>query len=163
MGYQRRFGVLGSQNLPVKSNFQKHRGLDAITGKAIFDISEWMLIRLLEAMAGRRLAMLCKAATARKVLGYAWENGIALGQSAVYGIDTDRHFAAAVDAVLLVAPSSGTPGAETPMSMVTWGRGACQASSALRMGYSFADVRGLPSLEAPLWRRAAEMAVRHQA
>jgi hypothetical protein len=97
-------GVLGSQNLPVKSNFQKHRGLDAITGKANFDISEWMLIRLLEAMAGRRgaLAMLCKASTARKVLSHAWENGIALGESAIYGIDTDRHFDAAVDAVLLV-------------------------------------------------------------
>jgi hypothetical protein len=97
-------GVLGSQNLPVKSNFKKHHGLDAITGKANFDISEWMLIRLLEAMAGRSgaLAMLCKASTARKVLCHAWENGIALGESAIYGIDTDRHFDAAVDAVLLV-------------------------------------------------------------
>ena len=46
-------GALGSQNLPVKSNFHRHRGLDAITGKANFDISEWMLIRLFEAMNGR--------------------------------------------------------------------------------------------------------------
>ena len=96
-------GVLGSQNLPVKSNFQKHRGLDAITGKANFDISESDAHPLAGGHGrARALAMLCKAATARKVLGHAWENGIALGQSAVYGIDTDRHFAAAVDAVLLV-------------------------------------------------------------
>jgi hypothetical protein len=98
-------GVLRSGNLPVKSNFQKHRGLDAVTGKANFDISEWMLIRLLEAMNNRRgtLAMLCKSSTARKTLCYAWKNGIALEASAIYGIDADLHFGAAVDAVLLVA------------------------------------------------------------
>ncbi len=41
-------GVLGSTNLPEKSNFQRHLGLDALTGKSNFDISEWMIIRLLE-------------------------------------------------------------------------------------------------------------------
>jgi hypothetical protein len=97
-------GALQSRNVPIKSNFHKHRGLDAITGKANFDISEWMLIRLLEAMNGRYgvLAMLCKASTARKTLYYAWKNGLALERSAIYGIDADLYFDAAVDAVLLV-------------------------------------------------------------
>ncbi|NLS95766.1 MAG: SAM-dependent DNA methyltransferase [Planctomycetaceae bacterium] len=63
-------GVLGSSNLPEKSNFHRYAGLDAITGKSNFDISEWMLIQLLECLDGRRatLAMLCKTAVARKVL-----------------------------------------------------------------------------------------------
>jgi hypothetical protein len=97
-------GLLGSENVPGKSNFQKHNGLDAITGKANFDISEWMLIRLFDAMNGRRgtLAMLCKASTARKVLCYAWKNGMALEESAIFGIDASLHFDAAVDAALLV-------------------------------------------------------------
>jgi len=97
-------GTLGSQNLPTKSNFQNHNGFDAITGKSNFDISEWMLIRLLEAMDGRRgvLAVLCKSSVARKVLCHAWKNGIALEKSAVYRIDADLYFAAAVDAALLV-------------------------------------------------------------
>jgi len=97
-------GVLQGKNLPAKSNFQKHAGLDAITGKANFDISEWMLIRLLEAMNGRRgtLAMLCKSSTARRALCYAWKNAMALEWSAVYGIDAELHFDAAVDAVLLI-------------------------------------------------------------
>src|SRR5258708_39783900 len=43
-------GSMGSRNLPTKSNFHNHSGLDAKTGKANFDISEWMLIRLIEAM-----------------------------------------------------------------------------------------------------------------
>ena len=59
--------ALGSTNLPQKTNFQNHNGLDAITGKSNFDISEWMLIKLLERLAGRNatLAMLCKTAVAQ--------------------------------------------------------------------------------------------------
>lgn len=96
--------AFGSQNLPAKSNFQNHNGMDAITGKANFDISEWMLIRLLEAMNGRHgaLAMLCKSSVARKILLHGWRNEIALERSAIYRIDADQHFGAAVDAVLLV-------------------------------------------------------------
>ena len=97
--------TLGSQNLPSKSNFQNRNGLEAITGKANFDISEWMLIRLLEAMNGRQgtLAMICKSTVARKTLLHGWKNKIALETSAIYRIDADLHFAAAVDAALLVA------------------------------------------------------------
>lgn len=97
-------GALGSENLPEKSNFQNRNGLDAITGKANFDISEWMLIQLVEAMDGRRgvLAMLCKSSVARKVLAHGWRNGIALERAAIHRIDADLHFDAAVDAALLI-------------------------------------------------------------
>jgi hypothetical protein len=96
--------TLSSQNLPTKSNFQNRNGLDAITGKANFDISEWILIRLLGAMTGRwgTLAMLCKSSVARKALLHAWKNKISLERSAIYRIEADFHFEAAVDAVLLV-------------------------------------------------------------
>ncbi|MEM9539465.1 MAG: N-6 DNA methylase, partial [Cyanobacteria bacterium P01_E01_bin.42] len=50
-------GVLESQNLPQKSNFQGNKGLAAKTGKANFDIAEWMIIRLLDSL-GDRLAYL---------------------------------------------------------------------------------------------------------
>jgi len=95
---------LGSTNLPDKTNFQRRNGLDALTGKANFDISEWMLIRILETMNGRigTLAMLCKSSVARKTLFHAWNNGIGLKKSAIYRIDADAHFDAAVDAALLV-------------------------------------------------------------
>ena len=96
--------TLGSQNLPAKSNFQGRNGLDAVTGKANFDISEWMLIRLLETMNGRcgALAMLCKSSVGRKTLFHGWKHGIALERSALYRIEADSHFNAAVDAALLV-------------------------------------------------------------
>lgn len=97
--------TLSSSNLPKKSNFQDRNGLDAITGKANFDISEWMLIRLWEAMDRRRgtIAMLCKSSVARKVLAHGWKKGMAFGQAAIHRIDADVHFQAAVDAALLIA------------------------------------------------------------
>ena len=98
-------GLLGSGNLPEKSNFQKYTGLDAKTGKSNFDISEWMLIRILESISGRQnatMAMLCKTTVARRVLVYAWRRRMGLESSRMYSIDAQRHFSAAVDACLLV-------------------------------------------------------------
>ncbi len=97
-------GSLGSSNLPAKSNFQNHRGMDAITGKSNFDISEWMTLRLLEGCRGRdtTVALLCKTAVARKVLAHAWKTGIGLAQSDIYSICALDHFGASVDACLFV-------------------------------------------------------------
>lgn len=101
-------GSLASSNLPQKSNFQNHRGIDAITGKSNFDISEWMLIKSLEWIRNRgsTLAMLCKTAVARKVLFHAWKVGIKLDRSDIYLIDAIKEFDAAVDACLLVVETS---------------------------------------------------------
>jgi hypothetical protein len=100
--------VLGSKNLPKKSNFQKHAGLDAITGKSNFDISEWMLIKLLEVLDGREatVAMLCKTVVARKALFHAWKEKVRISRSAIHGIDAAKHFDAAVDACFLVSTLS---------------------------------------------------------
>lgn len=105
-------GALGGGNLPEKSNFQNHRGFDAISGKANFDISEWMLIALVEALGlragGGDVAMLVKSATARKVIAYADRNAIGAGQVSITAIDAKRHFGAAVDACLLVMRVTGS-------------------------------------------------------
>ena len=92
-------------NLPVKENFLGLRGLAARTGKSNFDISEWMLIRLIRALHGRAatVAMLCKTGTARKLLRYAWQNDGRVANASLYRIDAAVHFGAAVDASLLVA------------------------------------------------------------
>lgn len=97
-------GSIGGANLPEKNNFQKHVGFAAKTGKANFDISEWMLIRLLENLRNKpaTLAMLCKTATARKVLRHAWKNGFDVTDSSLHLIDANKHFGVSVDACLLV-------------------------------------------------------------
>lgn len=103
-------GVLGSTNLPEKSNFQNHTGLDAMTGKSNFDISEWMLVKLLDLLDGRRatIAMLCKTAVARKSLLHGWKNRLHISSSSLHLIDARRHFGAAVDACLLTANMSAS-------------------------------------------------------
>ena len=96
-------GAIGGGNLPIKENFLGLRGIAARTGKANFDISEWMLIRLLRALHARpaSVAMLCKTATARKFLRYAWQNDGRIASASIYRIDAAEHFDAAVDACLL--------------------------------------------------------------
>jgi SAM-dependent methyltransferase len=96
--------TLGSANLPAKSNIDNLRGIDALTGKSNFDISEWMLRENLRWLSERHgmLAVLCKTAVARKVLLYAWSRGLPIESSAVHRLDAKRHFGASVDACLLV-------------------------------------------------------------
>ncbi len=97
-------GGLQSSNLPEKSNFQRLNGLDALTGKSNFDISEWMLLQHLEWFKQRTgmMAMLCKASVARKVLVYAWKHGYPAQSAQIYKIDAMKYFKAAVDACLFV-------------------------------------------------------------
>ncbi len=81
-------GQLNSQNLPEKTNFQNHSGLDALTGKSNFDISEWMLLHLIQLISGRNgvLAMLIKTSVARKVLKHLWREKISIGQSHIWRV-----------------------------------------------------------------------------
>jgi len=97
-------GGIGSSNTPIKSNFQNHSGLDAITGKANFDISEWMLLRLMGALCsgGGGLAMLCKTAVARKLLMYAGKIQGPLRNFYLFPIDAAKYFGVAVEACLFV-------------------------------------------------------------
>ncbi|MEY2881732.1 MAG: Modification methylase [Verrucomicrobiota bacterium] len=92
-------------NLPAKQNIYGLRGLAAKTGKANFDIAEWMLVRLLQALRGRAatIAVLCKSATAQKVLRHAWRSDLRVAAASLYSIDAGAHFDAAVEACLLVA------------------------------------------------------------
>ncbi|MBE9019195.1 hypothetical protein IQ272_24275 [Chroococcidiopsidales cyanobacterium LEGE 13417] len=97
-------GTIAGRNLPKKTNFQKNTGLDAITGKSNFDISEWMLIQTIHWLQkdGGYLAMLCKASVSRKILNYIHAKGLNLASCSTYKIDTKKYFNANVEACLLV-------------------------------------------------------------
>jgi hypothetical protein len=101
-------GQIASNNVPRKIRPHNQNGIEAMTGKSNFDISEWMLLRLLEQMNGRTgvIAMLCKTAVARKALQYAWVNGHRLSDARLYGIDASLHFSAAVEACFMVCTLS---------------------------------------------------------
>lgn len=111
-------GAIASDNLPVKSNFHGRNGIEAITGKSNFDISEWMLLRYLDWLEGSAgtIAVLCKRTVARKILLHIWKKGNnSLRAARIYKIDALSHFRAAVDAcffILEIEPDGGALGCE---------------------------------------------------
>lgn len=104
-------GILASDNLPEKSNFQGHAGMDAITGKSNFDISEWMILQYLDWLRDSTgtVAVLCKTAVARKILLHIWKVGVPLKAAQIYKIDALAQFNAAVDACLFLLEVSPGP------------------------------------------------------
>ena len=106
-------GSLGGSNLPEKSNRDGLRGIDALTGRANFDISEWMLRENLRWLKGRRgaIAVLCKTSVARKVLVHVWSVDFPLKSATIYRLDAQREFGVSVDACLLFVCL--VPGAQT--------------------------------------------------
>lgn len=103
-------GSLNSGNVPQKKNFQGLNGFAAKTGKANFDIAEWMIIRLIEKLEpySGYVALLCKTATARKTLKHCWVKGIGVHGSSIHMIDAKKYFNVAVDACLLVTRVGGS-------------------------------------------------------
>lgn len=101
-------GALGSKNIPIKSNFQNMKGFDALTGKSNFDISEWMIIKMIEWIEKRKatIAMLCKTSVARKLLEYAWKSDRKIGNEKIYRIDSKKYFEISADACLLIMQSA---------------------------------------------------------
>jgi len=121
-------GALGSANAPRKdARARGLRGLDAVTGKSNFDVSEWMLVRLLEALAGRdaTIALLCKSAVARRVIETVAARDLDVAPVGLWRVDAARHFDASVSAVLFVAetralPSSPSRASARPRQRAVW-------------------------------------------
>ena len=98
---------ISSSNLPEKNNILDFKGIEAITGKSNFDISEWMIIKLLKVLQYKKsvLAFLCKTSVARKVLKYIWNNHFQIKETEIYLIDSKEHFNVSVDACLFLCHS----------------------------------------------------------
>jgi len=103
-------GKILGKNLPQKTNFHALSGIEAITGKSNFDISEWMLIKLLDFISGSNssLAFLVKTSVARKLFQYSFKNKLRLSSITIKEINAKRHFNVNVDACLFSAVGAQT-------------------------------------------------------
>jgi len=97
-------GTLRSENRPTRRNIKALNGLDALTGRSNFDLSECVILKMLELFSMRRgwLAMLCKSGVARNIVESIPQCGFACSDARVYGFNAADVFGAAVDASLLV-------------------------------------------------------------
>ena len=97
-------GFLGGGNTGDKRNLKSLSGLDAMTGKANFDISEAIIIHFVCLLRGRcrkaRFALLTKFSVARNLLEFLSTDS-QTGDFEFHKIDSMKHFGAAVDAGLL--------------------------------------------------------------
>jgi len=98
---------LGSSNLPQKSNYKGYSGLDAMTGKANFDIAEYILLLLLNEFSNSNcvLAMLCKTIVAKNIVRDINKYNISMSSIDLFTFNANDIFGVSCDAGLLVMKS----------------------------------------------------------
>jgi hypothetical protein len=125
-------GRLGSSNLPVKKNTKLSRGIDAITGASNFDLTEYILNKVVAELAYEKpsIAVLCKKTVACAGLSFAKSNSIPISGT-IYDIDAAKWFKASVDACLFCAEVGREDSPDVP---VYEDFEAAQPASTLRIG-----------------------------
>ncbi len=100
--------VLGSNNLPIKTNFKDLKGIDAITGASNFDICEYIILQLVNEYKNTNtfIAMLCKTSVARNVFKELKRNYIAFECCDILEFDAARVFGISASACVLLVQLS---------------------------------------------------------
>lgn len=96
--------ALGSDNLPLKTNFKGLKGMDAITGASNFDICEYIILQLIHEYreSNTVIAMLCKTSVARNVFMELKRNGISFSACDILEFDAAKVFGITASACVLV-------------------------------------------------------------
>ena len=96
--------ALGSDNLPLKTNFKGLKGMDAITGASNFDICEYIILQLIHEYRDSNtvIAMLCKTSVARNVFMELKRNGISFSACDILEFDAAKVFGITASACVLV-------------------------------------------------------------
>jgi len=104
-------GLLESENLPRKSNFKKYTGVDAMTGKGNFDISEYISYILLKCFEGHDgvFAFLIKNSVAKNLIHDQKINHFRIGYLEKLLIDSKKEFNVSVNACLFFAYLNAEP------------------------------------------------------
>jgi hypothetical protein len=95
-------GSLESSNVPVKSNFKKHNGFDAITGKGNFDIAEYITLMVIKEFSryNGHLALLLKNSVIKNIIFDQQRNQYRISSPKKFKIDAKQEFNASVEASL---------------------------------------------------------------
>jgi len=147
--------AIGSQNLPTKSNIHGHSGIEAVTGKSNFDISEWMLLQYLDWLKGSgSIAVLCKTSVARKILSQIWKRQIG-SVTRIYKINALEEFGASVEACMFVAAFAAEASAKTCLVFDSLENREPSGNISMCNGHLVSDVDAIERLES-LWGPESE-------
>ncbi len=96
---------IDSKNLPQKSNFKKHSGFDAITGKGNFDIGEYISLLMLKHFSSHQgyFGFLVKNSVVKNLIYDQRSNRFPIGEIKKLTIDAKREFNVSVDACLFAS------------------------------------------------------------
>lgn len=90
-------------------------GLAGLTGKGDFDISEYIITTVASWLNTKEgmLGMLCKTATARKVLFNIWQKQFRISEATIYRLETSAYFPVSIESCLLLLRSGNPDGRNT--------------------------------------------------
>lgn len=96
--------AFGSGNLPIKTNFKKLKGIDAITGASNFDICEYIILQLINEYRDTNtvISMLCKTSVARNVFKELKRNYVSFSACDILEFDASKVFGISASACVLV-------------------------------------------------------------
>ncbi len=97
-----KLGSLNSSNLPKKSNFKNHSGLDAMTGKGNFDIAEFITLKMLDLFQNIKgnLLLLVKNSVVKNIVSDQAKNKYSISEIEKHCIDSKKEFNVSVEASL---------------------------------------------------------------
>lgn len=97
-----KLGSLDSSNLPKKTNFKNHNGLDAITGKGNFDIAEYITLLMIETFQHQKgnIALLVKNVVIKNIVFDQNKNKLKIAEIEKHSIDSKKEFNVSVEASL---------------------------------------------------------------
>ena len=106
-----KLGALNSSNLPKKSNFKNHNGLDAITGKGNFDIAEYITMMRIETFQFQKgnIALLVKNTVIKNIIFDQNVKKYAVSSFEKHCIDSKKEFNVSVEAALFFCRLNSKP------------------------------------------------------
>lgn len=100
--------VYQSNNLPIKKNIKNFSGLDALTGKSNFDITESIIVKLIELFRNHqgKIALLCKDIVIRNLIKEISDKKYPLTNIKAIKFSSQKIFKKTCNASLLIADLS---------------------------------------------------------
>ena len=106
-----KLGSLNSSNLPKKTNFKNHNGLDAMTGKGNFDIAEYITLMMIETFQHQKgnIALLVKNTVIKNIVFDQFSKQYRISEIEKYCIDSKKEFNVSVEASLFYCKLNSNP------------------------------------------------------